>query len=175
MHTDIVLAMTGPDRIGIVEEVTGILLDLGGNVKLSRMARLGGEFAILALVSLPGDHAESLTPAFSDLAAQGYKFNASRVIPEAGEHEGWLPYHVTVRGADHEGIIHDIARGLAERGINIESIETSTTEAPITGSPLFEMTALVAVPPELDETDWIWTLAESGGHANVDVEVAPAE
>ncbi len=53
MRTDIVFTLTGTDRIGIVEEVTGVLLGLEGNVETSRMVRLGGEFALLMLVSLP--------------------------------------------------------------------------------------------------------------------------
>jgi len=53
MAKDIVLTLTGRDRVGIVEEVTGVLLGLGANVGTSRMTRLGGEFAILSLVSLP--------------------------------------------------------------------------------------------------------------------------
>jgi glycine cleavage system transcriptional repressor len=31
MRTDFVLTLTGPDRIGIVDEVTGLLLRRGGN------------------------------------------------------------------------------------------------------------------------------------------------
>ena len=55
MSKNFVLTLTGPDRIGIVERVTRVLLDRGGNVETSRMARLGGEFAILMLVSMPAD------------------------------------------------------------------------------------------------------------------------
>ena len=51
---NLVLTLTGPDRIGIVESVTGLLVARGGNVEMSRMARLGGEFAILMLVSAAG-------------------------------------------------------------------------------------------------------------------------
>ena len=50
MQKTFVLTLTGPDRIGFVEKVTGLLLERGGNVETSRMARLGGEFAILMLV-----------------------------------------------------------------------------------------------------------------------------
>ena len=39
MRANIVLTLTGTDRIGLVDEVTGMLLDLGANVEDSRMAR----------------------------------------------------------------------------------------------------------------------------------------
>jgi glycine cleavage system transcriptional repressor len=50
MRNHLVYTLTGSDRIGIVEEVTKMLLDHGGNVETSRMVRLGGEFAMLMLV-----------------------------------------------------------------------------------------------------------------------------
>ncbi len=55
MQTNFILTLTGPDRIGIVDKVTGLLLERGGNVETSRMARLGGEFAVLMLVSMPSE------------------------------------------------------------------------------------------------------------------------
>ena len=61
MKRNFVLTLTGPDRIGIVDRVTGLLLDRGGNVETSRMARLGGEFAVLMLVSLPRNTAPTWT------------------------------------------------------------------------------------------------------------------
>ena len=51
MQNNFVLTVTGPDRIGIVERVTGLLFERGANVETSRMARLGGEFAMLLLVA----------------------------------------------------------------------------------------------------------------------------
>ena len=55
MRSTIVFTLTGSDRVGIVEEVTGVLLGLGGNVETSRMARLGGEFAMLVLLTLAAE------------------------------------------------------------------------------------------------------------------------
>jgi glycine cleavage system transcriptional repressor len=85
-----------------------------------------------------------------------------------------MPYRVQVRGADHEGIVHAIAAGLAARGINIESMETETTPAPVTGAPLFSMSALVLVPPTLPDPDWMDALSEAGDASGVDVEVEVA-
>lgn len=39
MPTNIVLILTGPDRVGLVEAMTKHLLDRGGNVETSRMTR----------------------------------------------------------------------------------------------------------------------------------------
>ena len=69
VRTTIVFTLTGTDRVGIVDEVTQMLLDCGGNIETSRMARLGGEFAILVLVSLPSERLVTLEKAIPNLIA----------------------------------------------------------------------------------------------------------
>jgi len=86
---------------------------------------------------------------------------------------GWLPYQIEVEGADHEGIVHEVARYLSARGINIESMETGVTAAPLSGTPLFTMTALVAVPPGLADQGWQAALEEMGNQLNVEITVSP--
>ena len=176
MRTTFVFTLTGPDRVGIVEEVTETLLGLGANVETSRMAHLGGAFAMLMLVTMPAEQFASLDEALGHLVEQGYKVTASETGPLAeGATPGWVPYRIQVSGADHEGIIHNIARGLSRQGINIESMDTGTSRAPVSGTQLFSMNALVMVPAELASTDWIAALKEAGDRSNVDVLVTPAE
>ena len=47
---------------------------------------------------------------------------------------------------DHPGLVQSVAHVLRELGVNIESAETTLQQAPITGTPLFEMALVVAVP-----------------------------
>src|SRR3954467_3313303 len=47
----LVLSALGPDRPGLVAEITEYLTERGANVEDSRMAVLGGEFGVLILVS----------------------------------------------------------------------------------------------------------------------------
>ena len=172
MQTDVVFTLTGPDRVGIVEQVTGVFLDLGGNVGTGRMARLGGEFAMLMLVSMPAENVSAIDTAFAPLTESGYKVTVGRAAPPGGAASGIAAtYRIDVRGADHEGIIHEVTRELARRGINIESAETGTVEAPVTGVPLFFMKALVQVPSELDETEWTEALDEAARAAGVDIDI----
>lgn len=173
MRTHIIFSLTGRDRIGIVEMVTGLLLKRGGNVEISRMVRLGKEFAVLMLVAIPAEQLAGLCTDSEWLTAQGYQVSVS---PTDGAYAnlspGWLPYRITVEGADHEGIIHEIARYLARCGVNIESMDTEITQAPVSGTPLFAMTALVAVPPDRPTSEWQIGLAEVGRLANVEIRVS---
>jgi glycine cleavage system transcriptional repressor len=172
MHRSFVLTLTGTDRIGIVDTVTKRLLDHGGNVETSRMARLGGEFAILMLVSMPADRFDDLTAALASLAAQGYKLTTTPTEHTYAEaHPGWQPYRIEVEGADHEGIIHEVAHYLSGRGISIESADTETTLAPVSGVPLFTMTALVVVPPHPAAEAWEAGLQAIAHRANLEIQV----
>jgi glycine cleavage system transcriptional repressor len=176
MRANLVLTLTGPDRVGIVEDVTRLLLDLDGNVETSRMARLGGEFAILMLLSLPAERLDGLETSLGTLAGRGYKITTSRTESSYAEsHSRWRPYRIELRGADHEGIVHEVARTLSRRGINIESMDAGTSLAPITGTPLFSMTALVAVPPDLPGQSWEAELQEVEHRLNVEIRVTPAQ
>jgi glycine cleavage system transcriptional repressor len=172
MQRQFVLTLTGPDRIGIIDRVTRLLFDRGGNVETSRMARLGGESAILMLVSMPDERFAGLDEDLDSLTAQGYKLTTTQVEPSYVEpHPGWLPYRIEVQGADHEGIIHQVAHYLSQHGISIESVDSDTTPAPITGVPLFAMTAYVVAPPNLSAGDWDAGLEDLGGRLNLEVKV----
>lgn len=173
MNKNIVLTLTGHDRIGLIEEVTNLLVKHGGNVESSRMARLGGEFAMLALVSLEEKDLPALEKEVLTLRDGGFQVI---LVPTEDNHElkyaGWLPYQIKVLGADHEGIIYEVAHHLAGLGINIEDVETTTAPAPMSGTPLFTMHTTVLVPPSLSFNEWSDTLDELGDKLNVTIEVA---
>jgi glycine cleavage system transcriptional repressor len=176
MLRNFVLTLTGPDRIGIVDRVTGLLLARRGNVETSRMARLGGEFAVLMLVSMPAEQFAGLGHDLETLIAEGYRVTTTHAEQTYAEaHPGWRPFRIEVQGADHEGIIHQVAHYLSQQGISIESMESETTAAPVSGSPLFTMSADVVVPPGLADRDWPQGLEQVASQMNLEIRVTPAK
>jgi glycine cleavage system transcriptional repressor len=174
MRKYIVMTLTGTDRIGIVEHVTELLLKYGTNVEASRMAHLGGEFAMLLYVSIPETALSDLDKGIRVLQDEG--FQVAMKTTESGPvttFEGWVPYEVKVSGADHEGIIYNVTHHLAERGINIETMETNLVQAPMSGTPLFTMSAVVVVPPDLSISDIRNNLEGVGDELNMNVELLP--
>ena len=168
-----VLTLTGSDRIGVVQHVTESILECGGDVQASRMARLGGEFAMLLLVSIPDSETERLSSKVEDLSGEGFKVSHTETEwGVAARRKDWLPYQIKVRGANHEGIIHKISEHLSEQGINIESVDTSVVPAPMSGAPLFAMEAIVVVPPDLPKHKWQDELEETADHLNVELEIS---
>jgi len=176
MNKNIVLTLTGHDRVGIVKEITNILVKYGGNVETSRMTRLGGEFAMLALVSMSDQNLPTLEADLQKLHGEGFQISLLQTDDDhAKKYKGWLPYQIEILGADHEGIIFEIAQHLAQQGINIEDMETTTTPAPMSGTPLFTMQATVLVPPSLPFHKWSDALDEIGDKLNVNVKVVMAK
>ena len=176
MNKNIVLTLTGHDRVGIVKEITNLFVKHGGNVETSRMAHLGGEFALLALVSLAEDKLVMLENDLQEMRGEGFQITLLQTEDDhAAKYAGWLPYEIEVLGADHEGIIYEVTQYLAEKGINIEDMETSTTPAPMSGTPLFMMQATVLVPPKLPFQKWSDALEEIGDKLNVSIKVSVAK
>jgi len=176
MNKNIVLTLTGHDRVGIVKEITNALAKHGGNVETSRMARLGGEFVMLALISITDEKLVPLEADFQQLRDEGFQITLLQTESDhAKKYAGWLPYQIEVLGADHEGIIYEIAQHLAQQGINIEDVETTTAPAPMSGTPLFTMNAIVLVPPQLPFSKWSNALDEIGDRLNVTIEVTMAK
>lgn len=170
MNASIVISLIGKDRIGIVDEATGLLLDLNANIETSRMIRLGGEFAMLMLVSLPAGEVGRVEKKLGIFSNQGFSVTINPTQHSGAQAmPGWHPFQIEVQGADHEGIVHEISHYLSGNGINIESMETDITQAPESGAPLFTMTAQVLVPPSLNAQHLQNELREVGNRVNVDV------
>jgi glycine cleavage system regulatory protein len=173
MKTYLVATVTCPDRAGIVERITDVLVGYAANWEESRMARLGGEFAGIALISVPPENAEALADALRALAAEQMtvvvKFTQASTPDARPPHS---LYRLRLEGADHEGIVHKVSGTLAHQGINVESMETEVVAAPISGSPLFHMDAQIKVPPEISLDDLRANLEHIGDELGVDITVS---
>jgi glycine cleavage system transcriptional repressor len=124
------------------------------------------------LVSMPENQLVSLDEDLKSLVVDGYKVTTTTSERTAAAQAGWRVYEIEVEGADNEGIIHEVAHYLSECGINIESVDSETTLAPVSGSPLFAMTARVAVPPTFAGRGWATELEEIGSRMNLEIRVS---
>ena len=170
--TYLVITVIGPDKQGTVASITKVTSENGANIEESRMARLGGEFAVIMLISLPESNRVGLLDGLKMLEAQGLSvFSKDTNLARLAMLEGYVPYEVLVFGADHEGIVQKVAEYMASEGINIESAETQVTKAPLTGTPLFSMRAVVQAPPSLSLHQLRAKLNDVGDALCVDIEV----
>jgi glycine cleavage system transcriptional repressor len=71
---------------------------------------------------------------------------------------------------DHPGVVYRISGVLSKLGVNIESMETKTYSAPVSGTPLFQLEAQVAVPGHANIGKLREHLAELEKEENIDIE-----
>ena len=168
MPTSLVLTVLGEDRPGLVEALSHIIAAHEGNWLESRMAHLAGQ----AVRQLGDDDrvasAAELLTALQGLASHGLQVVVARsstdeLAPEAR----WLMLDLV--GNDHLGIIRDLAHTLAQRGINIDELQTACTSAPMTGGILFKATAHLRVPWEVAVADLRTALEQLAHDLMVDI------
>jgi glycine cleavage system transcriptional repressor len=144
-----VISAVGADRVGIVDDLSGIVAEAGGNIEESKMAVLGGEFAVIMLVSMEARALESLVSKSAGIeTALGLKFGVKPTKPGTPLGKG-RPYSLETVSLDGKGIVHSVSAVLRKHGINIEDLETSTDSAPLTGASLFRMTANIVLGPDV--------------------------
>jgi len=175
MKTDLILVVTSPDRPGIVEEITAAVVARGGNWEESRFARLCGDFAGIARVSVEAAQAEELMSSLSGMTTGGLKINAREASPATKSQAATSPHRVQSRlvcsGADNEGIVNSVSRFLSVRGVNVEEMNTSVSPAPTTGTPVFTMECNVAIPSEKLSGEIRSHLSELSNQLAVDIQL----
>ena len=144
--TFLVITASGEDKVGLVDRFSSQVTDSGCNIEESRMAVLGGSFALVVLISGKSDSVAALEQSLPDLELSlGLSLTARRT--QMRNPQTTLPYEVEVVALDHPGIVKSLSGFFAQRGINIEDLSTDTYPAPHTGSPMFSVHMTVGVPP----------------------------
>jgi len=152
MRQTLVLTFIAEDRPGLVEKLSDAVTREGGNWLESRMAHLAEKFAGIARVEIPGDKVSSFKNALTALeAAEGFRLTVEEAAE--GAPSGGKLLTLDLVGSDHPGIVRDISRCLAERGVGVEEMETDVREAPMGGGTLFIAKARVHAPASLNEEE----------------------
>ncbi len=170
MKTDLILLFTSSDRPGIVQSITKAVVSNGGNWEESRLAKLAGDFAGIARISMPESKLAQFERAIKELASHGLDI---RVKPAQESPAPAAGTHCVLRcnGADHEGIVNSIAAYLAGDGINVESMETAVEHAPISGTPLFNMFAEIVLPQTISLDDFSQRITAMSSELGIDIDV----
>jgi glycine cleavage system regulatory protein len=170
----IVLTLIGPDRPGLVEAVSDIVVRHGGNWLESRMAQLGGQFAGILRIEIPAHEAQSLGESLSELKSYGLQIV---VVPADSTNQGPLlrPLQLHLMGQDRPGIVREIAQVLAARHVNVEELQTQCQSAPMSAEQLFVAIARLGIPDNLDVRGLRADLELIASDLMVDITLEPPE
>jgi len=169
MRVSLALTVIANDRPGLVERLAATVADHGANWEASHMARLAGQFAGILLVTVEDKTSDALVAALRALDAHGLIVSVHSTQPPTAPQGGRVMLEVV--GADRPGIVREVARVIAERGINVEELETEVTSAPMSGEPLFRARALLRMPPGARPVDLRQRLEALANELMVEIEV----
>lgn len=164
-----VLSTVGPDRKGMADDIANIAIEFNCNIEDSKMSVLGGEFAVIMLIS--GDE-KSIPELISKADILGKRFDMIINIKEtSAPHtiEQGIPYMLESISMDTPGIVHGITQYLRELSINIEDLETDKSAAPLSGTPMFHMRAHIIIPPSVNLADFKDHLTDIEHEKNLDI------
>ncbi len=145
---DLVLTLIGPDHPGIVDSVSDVVADHGGNWLESRMVHLAGKFAGVLCVEVPDDRVDELEKALRELEVGGLRLVVERSAPEEVVRRHAM--EIDLLGLDRPGLVHEISALLAGHRINVEDLSTDRAMAAHSGDRMFRAHVRVTIPETVD-------------------------
>jgi len=134
----LVISSIGTDKPGIVNELAKACSSNKCNIIDSRMTVLGGEFAVIMMVSGAWDAIAKLENTLPALSKELKLTTTVKHTQERGSIPS-LAYSVNVVALDNPGIVHEIAQYFSQQNINIDDLQTGTYSAPHTGTQMFNL------------------------------------
>ena len=146
--TSLIVTLVGPDRHGIVSQLSERAQRFGANWAASRLTRLAGEFAGTVHLEVPHEHADALVTALRELSSSGLQVVVARSTG-ASVPESLRAVELELVGDDRIGIVSTLTRILAERGVSIENLHTEILRSGVSGKQTFRIGAHLLLPASL--------------------------
>jgi len=171
----LVISAVGADQPGIVNALSTKILDSGCNIVDSRMTVLGGEFAIIVMISGNWNTIAKLEASLPGLEKLLGLTIISKRTEERGQQENKIPYMVEVVAMDNPGIVNNIADFFSSRNINIEDLSTGSYAAAHTGTIMFTMHMVISIPTDMHLGDLRESFTEFCDNLNLDAIMEPVK
>jgi len=165
--TAIVVTAAGPDKVGIMSKITGVVTSHQGNVESGRMTRLGGEFCVMMLVQVPDGKLTPLDDALKRI--EGLTISTHKTTPTPPKPEKTRQRLVKLTGADSIGILNSICQYFEQNSINVEDMATFSDQAPFSATPIFRMQATVSVPTRFNAAIFEREIQELSDRLGIDI------
>ena len=145
MTKSLVLTFIGHDKPGLVNAISEAVAGAGANWHESRLARLGGEFAGIVLITVREAELAALTSALRGLEKSGLRITletSSAALPTSANRT----VELNLVGHDRPGIVREVTQALSQLHVNIEEFTSSIESAPFTGETMFHAMAELHLP-----------------------------
>jgi glycine cleavage system transcriptional repressor len=171
--THLALTAVGTDRPGIVAALAGALYDLGCNIEDADSTVLRGVFAVTFVAAVPADlDGPGLErAAASALESLGATVSVREIAQDPGP-PARATHRMRAYGADRPGITALLSRLLADRGVNMTSFSSHSSDD---DEPVTTLEAEVHVPPGVDAETLAGNLIETATDLGLDVTLIPIQ
>jgi len=174
VNSSYIVTFIAADRPGLVEQLSGVIANNGGNWLESRLSQLGGKFAGLVLVSLPEENAGALEAELRALEPDGFSVgltvSGDFVAPASGSNIA-----LAVIGPDRPGIVREVSRALARQDINVTEFETTVSRAPMSAETIFSARIKAWIPDSTDLESLRNTLEDIADEMTLEVDLERAD
>ena len=171
----LIVTAVGPDRPGIVADLSKHVHDSGASLADSRMVNLRGHFALLALVDGTEAVLWKLRSVLTEDATKlGLRIELESTDRSVTAELGRVPYRLKTYSADQPGIVARVTDVLRRHGANVEELSSRVESAPFAGTPLFLLEAVVTLPKGAALRKLRDDLDAMGDALGCDVDIDPA-
>jgi len=149
-----VLTVIGKDKVGLINQISAIVEDCGGNWLKSSFCHLAGQFAGFVEVQLSAENCEKLVLTCSELENLQITLAPSVYSGDSlSDINLEKSISLTVTGNDRTGIVSQITSTLKRFNVNIQEMQTQCVSAPNWGSLIFTANILISCKSDIDATD----------------------
>lgn len=151
MSNYFIMTAFGPDRVGIVADVTRLLYENGCNLEDTAMNLLADEFTLTLLFSCTQDDIEEqlLQECRRLEREKGISaFVRSLPIPKKKLPQSTRTCSLHIEGLDQAGIVYKTSAFLAEKKLNIVQLKSTGHASPESGVIVYSMDINIQVPKD---------------------------
>ncbi len=169
----VIITAIGPDRPGMVHALATVLGQFGCNIEDTTMTRLGGEFAMILVVSPPSpSDARVLAEALAPLEKSHGLFINCNAIAARDENKTAPPrFIVSAYGAEKSGLLAGVTRVLAQQSANVTDVQTRVAA----GGAAYIMLLEIELPATGDTVILERALQDAAHHLGVQISLRPLE
>lgn len=164
----LVLTVIGEDKVGLVEQISQVLLRNNANWLASNLSHLGGYFAGVVEIEVAENHLAELTQDFTTLTELKVELHDEKetVTNESQQLE------FVITGNDRQGIVQELSSIITHKGASIVTFTSSRQSAPNWGGGLFHAVAKVSLPAGMNADVIVDALEQLAADIVVDLEEA---
>jgi len=147
MIAHLIVTVIADDRPGVVETLADTIAAHRGNWLESQLTHMHGKFAGIVAVATQESDVYALQTAIAGLSKQGFVVTSERAQAQPSR-ATLQPFTLTIVGPDRPGIIREVSRALAKRGINLVELSSECSSMPWSGEPMFTARGQAHMPQD---------------------------